>query len=153
MEKTFQITQAKAARLAGFHYSMFKNYFKVSFRGLKKNPVNSFINVFGLAVAIGLCVFAYAFARWTYSTDQFHENKNTVYLTTFFANRDGVNQQYGTAPRPLAEHLRQDFAQIKNACRVEDRNVVMKYNDHVFHERVRYVDPEFIPPSTFQDST
>src|SRR5687767_7475542 len=34
-------------------YPMFKNYFKVSLRGLMKNPVNSFINVFGLAVSIG----------------------------------------------------------------------------------------------------
>jgi ABC-type antimicrobial peptide transport system permease subunit len=130
-------------------YSMFKNYFKVSFRGLKKSPVNSFINVFGLAVAIGLAIFAYAFARWTYSTDQFHENKHSVYLITFSANRDGTNQQYGTTPRPLAELLHQDFAQIKNTCRVEDRNVVMKYNDHVFHERVRYVDPEFLDMFTF----
>lgn len=130
-------------------YSMFRNYFKVSFRGLKKNPVNSFINVFGLAVAIGLCVFAYAFAQWTYSTDQFHNNKHTVYLATFFANRDGVDQQYGTSPRPLGEHLRQDFAQVKRVCRVEDRNVVIKYNDQVFHERVRYVDPEFLDMFTF----
>ncbi len=128
---------------------MFKNYFKVSFRGLSKNPVNSFINVFGLAVAIGLAIFAYAFARWTYSTDQFHENKHTVYLTTFFANRDGANQQYGTTPRPLAERLRQDFAHIKRVCRVEDRSVVMKHNDLVFHERVRYVDPEFLEMFTF----
>src|SRR5688572_16726936 len=59
-------------------YGMFKNYFKVSLRGLMKNPLNSFINVFGLSVAIGICVFAYAFARWTFSTDQFHEHKHTV---------------------------------------------------------------------------
>ncbi|MGE0772641.1 MAG: ABC transporter permease [Cyclobacteriaceae bacterium] len=130
-------------------FSMFKNYFRISFRGLKKNPVNSFINVFGLAVAIGLAVFAYAFAQWTFNTDQFHENKHTVYLTTFFANRDGVNQQYGTTPRPLGEHLRQDLAQVSNVCRIEDRNVVIKHNDHVFHERVRYVDPEFLSMFTF----
>jgi ABC-type antimicrobial peptide transport system permease subunit len=130
-------------------YSMFKNYFKVSLRGLMKNPVNSFINVFGLAVAIGLCVFGYAFARWTFSTDQFHEKKNSVYLTTFFANRDGADQQYGTTPRPLGEMLREDFAQIKNVCRVEDRSVVIKYEDNVFHERVRYVDAEFLSMFTF----
>jgi putative ABC transport system permease protein len=128
---------------------MLNNYFKVSFRGLMKNPVNSFINVFGLAVAIGLCVFAYAFSRWTYNTDQFHKNKHTVYLTTFFANRDGVDQQYGTTPRPLGEMLRDDFAQIKKVCRVEDRSVVMKHKDNVFHERVRYVDPEFLEMFTF----
>jgi hypothetical protein len=130
-------------------HGMLNNYFKVSFRGLMKNPVNSFINVFGLAVAIGLCVFAYAFSRWTYNTDQFHKNKHNVYLTTFFANRDGVDQQYGTTPRPLGEMLRDDFAQIKKVCRVEDRSVVMKHRDNVFHERVRYVDPEFLEMFTF----
>ena len=83
------------------HYPMFKNYFKVSIRGLMKNPVNSFINVFGLAVSIGICVFAYAFARYTFSTDQFHEHKNEVHLVTFFADRDGTLQQHGKTPRPL----------------------------------------------------
>lgn len=130
-------------------YAMFKNYFKVSIRGLVKNPMNSFINVFGLAIAIGLCIFAYAFARWTYNTDQFHEHKNEVYLTTFFANRDGSLQEYGTTPRPLGEMLREDFAHIKKICRVEDRNVIVKHEDNVFHERVRYVDPEFLAMFTF----
>ena len=130
-------------------YDMFKNYFKISTRGLMKNPLNSFINIFGLAVAIGLCVFFYAFARWTYSTDQFHEHKNEVYLTTFFVDREGTRQQYGTTPRPLGEMLKGDFSQIKNVCRIEDRNVVVKYEDNVFHERVRYVDPAFLEMFTF----
>ena len=129
--------------------SMFKNYFKVSFRGMMKNPLNSFINLFGLAAAIGFCVFAYGFARWTYSRDQFHKNKNEVFLTTFFANRDGTMQQYGMTPRPMGELLKQDFAQIKKVCRVEDGNAVVKYEDHVFNERIRYTDPEFLEMFTF----
>ena len=128
---------------------MFQNYFKVSVRGLMKNPMNSFINVFGLAAAIGFCVFAYGFARWTVSRDQFHEHKNEVFLTTFFANRDGALRQYGTTPRPLGEQLKQDFAQIKKVCRVEDRRVVVKYDDNVFNERIRYTDPEFLEMFTF----
>ncbi|MFZ6009339.1 MAG: permease prefix domain 2-containing transporter, partial [Bacteroidota bacterium] len=130
-------------------YGMFKNYFKISFRGLIKSPLNSFINVFGLSAAIGMCVFGYAFARWTFSTDQFHEHKNEVYLTTFFADRDGKVQQFGRTPRPLGEMLRQDFVKIKKVCRVEDRSVIVKKEDHVFHERVRYVDPEFLEMLTF----
>jgi len=130
-------------------YAMFKNYFKVSIRGLMKSPLNSFINVFGLSAAIGICVFAYAFATWTISTDQFHEYKNEVYLITFFADRDGVPQQFGRSPRPLGEMLKQDFAHINKMCRVEDRNVIMKYRDYVFHERVRYTDPEFLEMFTF----
>jgi putative ABC transport system permease protein len=129
--------------------AMFKNYFKVSLRGLIKQPLNSFINVFGLAVAIGVCIFGYAFTRWTYNTDQFHVHKNEVHLVTFFANRDGTLQQYGTTPRPLGEMLKEDFAHIRKVCRIEDRSVIMKYGDNVFHERVRCADPEFLEMFTF----
>ncbi len=130
-------------------YGMFKNYFKVSFRSLMKNPLSSFINVFGLAMAIGICVFAYAFAQWTYRTDQFHKNKNEVFLTTFLADRDGTVQEYGLTPRPLAELMRQDFPQIKKICRVENRNVIVKFKDHVFNERIRFTDPSFLEMFTF----
>ncbi len=130
-------------------YSMFKNYFKVSVRGLMKRPLNSFINLFGLAAAISICVFAYSFARWTYNRDQFHENKDVVFLTTFFSSREGVLQQYGQSPRPLAELLKQDFSQVKKVCRVEDRSVIVKYYDHVFNERIRFTDPDFLEMFTF----
>ncbi len=130
-------------------YDMFRNYFKVSMRGLLKNPLNSSINIIGLSVSIGFCILVYAFARWTYSTDQFHEHKHNVYLTTFFANRDGSEQQFGGTPRPLAEILRNDFSQIEKVCRVEDRPVIIKQGDQVFHERVRYTDPEFLSMFTF----
>lgn len=130
-------------------YPMFKNYFKVSIRGLMKNPLTSSINLVGLSIAIGFSIFVYAFANWTYSTDQFHEHKNNVYLTTFFANRDGKQQQFGGTPRPLGEMLRNDFTQIKKVCRVEDHHGIVKQEDQVFHERIRFTDPEFLDMFTF----
>lgn len=138
-------------RLPAFfnHTIMFRNYFKVSLRALMKNPLSSFINITGLSMAIGIAVFAYAFARWTYSTDQFHEHKNEVYLVTFLADRDGSLQQHGQTPRPLGEMLKEDFASVKKMCRVEDRPVVVKNGDNVFHERLRYTDPTFLEMFTF----
>jgi putative ABC transport system permease protein len=130
-------------------YDMFRNYFKVSLRGLMKYPLNSSINILGLSIAIGIAIFGYGFARWTYSTDQFHEHKHEVFLTTFFANREGQLQQYGQTPRALGEMLRSDFAHIKKVCRVDDKSVVVKNGDNVFHERVRLVDPEFLEMFTF----
>lgn len=111
--------------------------------------MSSFINIFGLAVAIGICLVVYTFIEFDASIDQFHKNKNEVYLTTFHADRDGEIQQYGTSPRPLGAMLKEDFAQIKRMCRVEDANVVLKYQDKVFHERIRYADPEFLEMFTF----
>lgn len=130
-------------------YPMLKNYFKVSMRNLGKSPLTSFINVFGLAVAIGVTLIVYTFLAFDKSIDQFHTNKNEVYLATFFANRDGGVKQYGTTPRPLASVLSQDFPQIKNTCRVEDGRVIVKYEDTVFEENIRYTDPSFLTMFTF----
>ena len=69
--------------------------------------------------------------------------KSTSLLS--FVNRDGTEKQYGITPTPLAGMLKGDFAQIKRTCRIEDRNTVVKYGDKVFHEEVRYTDPEFLP--------
>ena len=139
--------------LKAFHYfnqfNMFGNYFKTSSRSLMKNPMSSFINIFGLSMAVGICVLWFGFTTWVNNTDQFHEHKNEVYLVTFFADREGKEQQYGTTPTPLGEMLQQDYPQIKKMCRVNDASVVIKYEDRVFHERVRYVDPEFLQLFTF----
>ena len=124
-------------------FAMLTNYSKTSLRSLMKNPLSSFINIFGLSVAIGICLVVYAFLDFDSSIDQFHKNKNEVYLVTFVADRDGESVQYGTSPRPIGEMLKDDFANIDKVCRIEDRNVVLKNSDNVFHENIRYVDPSF----------
>lgn len=128
---------------------MFGNYFKTSLRSLKKNPLSSFINIFGLSVAIGVCIVVFAFLQYDYSVDRFHKNKDEVYLVTYFGDMDGTQQQYGQTPRPLAKMLQEDFAQIKKVCRVEDHNVVIKREDNVFNEQVRFADPTFLEMFTF----
>ncbi|MGC3946028.1 MAG: ABC transporter permease [Chryseolinea sp.] len=130
-------------------YPMFTNYFKTSFRSLAKHPLTAFINVFGLSVAIGICLLVYSFMAYDQRIDQFHEQKESIYLATFNASRDGSDQQYGLTPRPLGEALRQDLPQVKEVCRIDESSVVLKYNDNVFHERVRYVDPSFLRMFTF----
>ena len=67
---------------------MFKNYFKISVRGLLKNPLNSFINVFGLAIALGFCVFAYSFANaWV-------DTLSPVLLTAHWTKHDCADPQH-----------------------------------------------------------
>jgi putative ABC transport system permease protein len=127
---------------------MLQNYFRVSLRGLMRTPLNSFINLFGLSMAIGICIMGYGFAQWTYRTDQFHEHKDEVYLVTFSTDRDD-KEQYGRTPRPLGEMLHEDFTHIKKVCRVEDRNLIIKHNGDVFQEKIRFTDPSFLEMLTF----
>ncbi|MEM0939357.1 MAG: ABC transporter permease [Bacteroidota bacterium] len=129
--------------------TMLKNYFKTSLRSMMKNPLSSFINVFGLAVAIGACMVTYAFIDFDLSIDRFHENKDEIFLTTYNVNREGTQERYGNAPAPLGKMLEDDFSVIENVTRIHDGNVVVKYGEQVFHESVRYVDPAFLNMFTF----
>ncbi len=129
--------------------AMINNYFKTTLRSMMKNPLSSFINVFGLAVAIGVCTVVYAFIDFDYSIDRHHKNENEIYLATFFIDRDGKEEHYGLSPAPLGKLLKQDFSTIKSVCRIKDGNAVVKYEDHVFNEGIRLADPSFLELFTF----
>lgn len=129
--------------------TMLNNYFKTTLRSMMKNPLSSFINVFGLAVAIGACMVTYAFIDFDLGIDRFHENKDEIFLTTYNVNREGKIERYGNAPAPLAAMLKNDLSNIKNVTRVHDGNAVVKYGDNVFHENLRYVDPAFLEMFSF----
>ena len=53
---------------------MFNNYFKLTIRNMIKNKQSSFINIFGLSIAIGVCIVSYLFIELNYYRDTFHEN-------------------------------------------------------------------------------
>jgi ABC-type antimicrobial peptide transport system permease subunit len=128
---------------------MFGNYFKVAVRGMMKNQANSVINIFGLSIAIGICILVYGYMQWDHDIDRFHKNGDAVHLVTYFGDQDGTIQQYGTTPRPLGEMLRNDLGRDNKVCRVEDGAVIVKYQDNTFYEQVRYVDPNFLEMFTF----
>lgn len=128
---------------------MLKNYFKTSMRSMMRNPLSSFINVFGISVAIGICLIVYAFIDQDIGIDQFHKNKHEVFLATAYANQEGELLQYGQTPAPLGVMLSQDFPQVRSSCRVLDVNTVVKFEDKVFHERIRLTDPTFLDMLTF----
>ena len=127
---------------------MYRSYSKISWRVLMKNPLSSFINVFGLAVAIGFCVLGYAYTKWVYGTDSFHENKHEVFQVTYMSNMNGTLEQHGTTSAAIGELLREDLPGV-SVCQIDDRSVVVKHEKDVFHERMRFVDPAFLDMFTF----
>lgn len=148
-DEEYYTIRSKTTIMSMIRTTLLRSYFKTSFRSLVKNPLSSFINIFGLAVAIGICILVYSFFVFDQNLDQFHEKKNEVYLSTFVVDRDGSEEQYGLSPAPLGEMLADDFSSIKSVCRILDRNIVTKNGDKVFHEQLRYVDKEFLSLFTF----
>jgi hypothetical protein len=68
---------------------MLKNYLKITFRSLMKNKLFTFINVFGLGVALACCIVAYL--NWDYNVkfDTHHLNSERIYRINFIRITNG----------------------------------------------------------------
>lgn len=128
---------------------MLKSYLRTTLRTIRRNPLTSFINIFGLAVALGCAIMVYAFVDLDLTTDQFHENRKEIFMATSTLNRNGIEGNHGIVPVPYAERLRNDFPQIEQVVRVESRTGVLKAGLKVFSERFTFVDPEYLDMFTF----
>ena len=128
---------------------MVKNYFKMALRSLAKNKLVSFINIFGLSTAVGVSIVVFSFMHFTFTQDKFHVNKENIFLLMNVVERDGTEQVWGDSPVPIGAMLKEDYPQIHSVVRIANKNMVFKYEDQVFREYTRFVDPEFMTMFTF----
>ena len=82
---------------------MFRNYFKVGLRNILKYKVFSFINVFGLAVAMSVGMLIILMLADQRSYDQFHAKKDRIYRV--LSHEKGSAVPNATSPFPLAAAL------------------------------------------------
>lgn len=128
---------------------MLKNYIKTAIRNLLKNKLTSFINIVGLAIAIGCVMVVYVYVSWEFSKDKFHVNSDRIFLLKNEINRDGNKQVWGFTPAPLGAMLKQDFPQIENIVRIDGRSGIFRHDDKVFNEFIRFTDPVFLEVFSF----
>src|SRR5687768_6395348 len=90
---------------------MIKNYFKTGFRNLMKYKAFSLINIFGLAVAMSVCMLMILMLSDQFGYDQFHVNKDRIYrLATTPLDQ---NRLRATIPFPVANKLTSDFPAVE----------------------------------------
>uniref|UniRef100_UPI00404B6319 FtsX-like permease family protein n=1 Tax=Fulvivirga sp. TaxID=1931237 RepID=UPI00404B6319 len=88
-------------------YDMFKNYYKIGIRNILKYKLFSFINIFGLAVAMSVCLLIILMLADQYQYDQFHTKKERIYRIQT-AHTDG-NITAATTPFPTLEAFNSDY--------------------------------------------
>jgi putative ABC transport system permease protein len=122
---------------------MFKNYFKLGWRNLRKNKLSSIINIVGLSLAVGCCLVVFVFFDWSINQDSFHSKLDRLYVVERIAEKDGNQQLWGDSPAPMGDMLKNDFPQIKNTARFNAVGAVIKQGDNVFREEISFVDDAF----------
>ncbi|WOK04710.1 FtsX-like permease family protein [Imperialibacter roseus] len=92
---------------------MFRNYLKVGLRNILKYKAFSFINVFGLAVAMSVCMLVILMLADQHRYDQFHSKKDRIYR--ILTDSEDFRQAYATSPFPLAEVLRTEYPAVEQS--------------------------------------
>lgn len=137
---------------------MVGNYIKVASRNIVKRKLYSFINAFGLSIAIAFCTLIYLFVQDEKSFDQFHENKADIYqlLTTNFDPdkfKKGEEDIYSSnpyMPAKLGEVLLDEYADVQHMTRFNNYNQgVMRYGDKNFTQKFASVDTGFFDMFSF----
>ncbi len=98
---------------------MIRNYIKIAVRTLKKNPLFSFINIFGLALSMSICMLVLLRVKDQFSYDKFHPNANQTYrIISQLTNEKGTAYRFAATPLPFLGQLTSNYNLIEKATRI-----------------------------------
>ena len=98
---------------------MLKNYIKIAIRTLKKNPLFTFINIFGLALSMSICMLVLLRVKDQFGYDKFHPNANHTYrIISQLTNEKGTDYRFATTPLPFLGYLTSNYNLIERATRI-----------------------------------
>lgn len=128
---------------------MFFNYLKVGIRNILKYKMFSFINVFGLALAMSVCMLIILMLADQKRYDAFHEKKERVYR--ILSNAAGSRMSYATSAYPLASTLKAEYPIIEEATNLTPGvggDVI--YQQKLADMRGYFADPSFFNVFSFE---
>jgi putative ABC transport system permease protein len=128
---------------------MFKNYFKIAWRNLKRNQSYTLINVLGLSLGMACGILIFTLVKYYLSFDNFHQNKDRIYRIVTEFHEDGINYSPGV-PAPLGKAFRNDYAFAEKTARVVSYgntliSIPSSKDNKKFKEEngVAFAEPEF----------
>ncbi len=127
---------------------MIFNHFVLAWRNLLRHKAFTIINIIGLSMGITSALVISLFIRYETSFDQFHARSNDIYKVVQETKFAEETYYWNTTAYPLAEAIRNDFAQIplvtqvsgpvNRMFRIEDEGGnISRYEE----QYVLYVDP------------
>ena len=90
---------------------MFFNYLKIAFRNFGRNPLYTFINVFGLALSIACFTVLFLLLQHETSYDKFHKKSDRIFRVIQEIQKSGIGEHSASVPFPTASALQTTFPQ------------------------------------------
>ncbi|MCP4727043.1 MAG: ABC transporter permease, partial [bacterium] len=125
---------------------MFKNYFKITLRNIKRNKSFTVINVCGLASGIVSCLLILLFVQYEMSYDTFPEKADSIYRVALERAYPDRVRHWGWTATALADDVERDIPEVVQATRIlnEVGETQISYGDESFiEEKVLYCEADF----------
>lgn len=94
---------------------MIRNYFKITWRNIRKNKLFSLINVISLAIGLSASFVIGLMVYYDFTFDKFHKDGDLIFrITTAFTSPEGENYFYGVSV-PLISEVKQNVMGIQES--------------------------------------
>ncbi|HYG02517.1 MAG TPA: ABC transporter permease [Chryseosolibacter sp.] len=125
---------------------MIRNYLKVAIRAITRNKLSSFINIFGLALAMSCSLLIFLFIKDELAYDRYNDNAERIYrVTRDFLSPDGsVNLHLGHVAPPFGPLLKNDFGhEFEQVARTLQTRLTVSYRENGEEKKAAYEDNGF----------
>lgn len=131
---------------------MFKNYFRVALRNIRRYKFFAFINILGMTIGITACLLILIYIIDEVSYDTFHQDADRIYQVGLHGKIGGQDLQVANTCPALAQAAVNEIPEVAEAVRVTKFNRPgIKYGAKSFvEEKVFYVDSNFFDFFSFQ---
>ena len=97
---------------------MFKNYFRIAVRHLKKQKMYSVVKIGGFALSIAACLLIALYIKDELSYDKKWKYADRIYRITGEYNNNGKIETGADWPPPMAKALKEDFPEVERSGRL-----------------------------------
>ena len=143
---------------------MLYNHFKIAWRVFLRRKLYGAINLLGLSIALCFCLLVALYVNDEFSYDKFHESGDRIYLLhSVRFKTDDLNEHPGlfdVGPKknfakgisqsiPFTEKIKSDVPEVETLIRSEFNYTIVRLNDKLVEENLRYVDEPFFKVFSF----
>jgi putative ABC transport system permease protein len=131
---------------------MFRNYLLIAFRNFRRNKGYTFLNIFGLAIGIAVCILLFLWVKHETSFDRFNKNIDQIYSVI----QKGIwndGEEYGsyTIPYVLTPLMNELYPEIERHVRLRTlSDKMMQYDDKIFFEDILLSEPDLLNIFSFE---
>lgn len=135
---------------SNLHPAMLRNYLKIAFRGLRKNPLFSLLNILGLAVGMAFALLVGLWVRQQLSYDGFHQHGDRIAMVMKNSLANDEKRTQADLPLPLFDELKVKYPDVKRLTRLDFGSTrSLKVGETKVSKPGYYADPDFLTMLSF----